>query len=265
MLYEELSELDIISPIRNLLDREAAKIDYKTGKILIERTMGHASPWVFNDVLEHGERKCFKWIQFYWPFYRILPKECLGCWKVVVQPRNLDELFKIMQLQNELSIPAKCGAEVRSHVRSTGWQAFWYGPFGEGLEGAKKMYKTLAPKIRDILPITTEVILKRGCTEMERGRGPSNLWERTERDKLLQELLDHVLEMDENWYPQPGWIKTDIIARWIERAWISGDSTVWKFAQKDSFPPGPVTYHNQEKNILMGTEVPDDPRKIQLQ
>ena len=148
-----------------------------------------------------------------------------------------------------MDLPSKCGIERRPYAPSKGYAAFWYTPLGKGVESGRD----LCTKVnRNVNHMNLRPILKRGCTEMENFKGPSDLWEYTDNDERLEALLNATFTapIDLGLPPASNVIRT--LRLWIEHAWLRKDPTVWDFAEKSSFPPPPVEYQDSKHETGKG-------------
>ena len=161
LLYEKLTEMDVIGPVRKLLDQRLLKIDPVTKKITATFGLDPERPWI-NNVMP-SDRNCSYWMSVCFEYYRLVPKACYDCWKVVAKPETLEQLMKINQLQIDLGLPGKCGMEQRSWTSGI-YNSFWYGKRSEGLKGGRWLYRLLRKRIDKEIDPSMKVILKRGCT-----------------------------------------------------------------------------------------------------
>jgi len=230
MKYEDLVAIDIapvlIKDLRSGIAKGVGeKVVYNFGQYQFD------TPWI-----HHGkpmDRDCSRWIHLYFAKFGLLPKECMDCWKVVARPKNLHQLFELNKLHSMMDIPGKVGVDLRPEGVFKGiYLGFWYCPMGD-LEEARELQKEVRRKVRGALSLDVPVILKRGCTELENTFGPSNRWARSPKDKIMQEILDSVIEIrDVGDANQPGWIKTHVMRFWIEYAHQRGDKTAKDFVRE---------------------------------
>ena len=227
-LYEELARVDVISPVINLLKSGKFAMDWD-GKIKPEERVPFDRYWITNVFCP--DRKCHLWAPIYFNKYRIIPKGCRSCWKVVLNPKTLRELFDVMNIQNNMKIPAKTGLELRPYTGNVGgYGAYWYAPLADGLEGGRKMFKKLSEKFD-----RKDLILKRGCTEMELKYYPSSIWDDFREGWDLKEaLLDATYEcVKERPTKEPGAYITYTMMQWIEWAFEHGDQTYRDYTDQD--------------------------------
>ena len=168
-LYEELRQIDVLSPIIERfqsgefwLDEGDWKIHYKTGML-------RRSPWYMTRWAK--DRNCVVGT-FYFNVYGFIRRECRLCWKVNCKMETLRQLMKMVKLQERMDLPSKCGYEEeagRWPSRKGGlYSGFWYGTIGEGLEGALKLKEVVEPELMEVFGRGVVAKVKRGCTEMER-------------------------------------------------------------------------------------------------
>ena len=228
-LYEELLKIDVIGPIAGALKERSPWID-PHGKIHLYQQIIPGHPWLYVLMPEVSERLCGVWHQVYFDLYKIVPKGCRFCWKVVWTGTTLDQLFRMVKLQEEMGLEAKCGTETRPWSGKLGtYRGFWYSPLSGGLDGGRELYKKIVDKFaKDKVVGGTELILKRGCTEMEQFFSPSDSW-----DVLvgkgnwdgIEDMLNGV------WIPpfaipQRGPLNICTQIGWIQYGWEHRDPTV---------------------------------------
>lgn len=97
--------------------------------------------------------------------YNIIPRYCFSCYKVVVEPRTVLELFKLMMIFDQLELPnnniRKCIVEVRPEISGT-YKGFIYARELDEVEELLEFTQNLVTeKIADNIPIS----IKRGCSE----------------------------------------------------------------------------------------------------
>lgn len=234
-LYEDLCAADVLGPISELLMQGRLKLGYN-GKIVLERGLLPNQPWIYTRVLT--DRRCGKYLQIYFARYRFVPKVCRHCWKVVWTGDRIEQLFKVMELQEEFSCASKCGIEQRAESGKLGkYQGFWYAPIVNGLEGGRSLYRQVVDKLtKEKVLMGPEIILKRGCTEMEQTWPPSEKWdeyaERYDWDRD-EALCDALFEESSNYAPEPLVMKVHVLKTWIEYAAAHRDPSVGKFCKKD--------------------------------
>lgn len=242
MVFEELVKVDVIGPIMQPL-YEGKLVLNQDGSISQKRQIDFNSSWVFTKMVD--DRDSGKWLGVYFKYYHFIPKTCHSCFKVVVKPETVSDLFKVWKLQVKMGLPSKCGLELRSFARSKGYLGFWYAPIGGGLEGARELFKKVKARIKE-QGIKGDILLKRGCTEMELTAGPSDKWVYTTEHERLEYMLDQVFTQRPEQTPQPAHHMIHVQRGWIEFAWRCGDPSVFDFAKEYQFQPPPVRYEDSD-------------------
>lgn len=246
MLYEDLVKIDIIRPILPAFKEGRFSMTHE-GKVLwkSDKHIDPHTPWIFSKI--DADRDCFKWLDVYHEHYRIIPRTCRTCWKVAFQPLTLSELMRVLKLQKDLDMPSKCGIEMRpisGHVG--GYSAFWYMPLGGGLNKGRSLYELIEVKLETALGRKVSLILKRGCTEMERSAGRSDKWnEKAKEFDFIEDQLEHwFVESTERTLAMPSNVKVHTQRMWIEWAYQHGDKTYLEYS--DSFPGSLVDYSDSK-------------------
>ncbi len=97
--------------------------------------------------------------------FNIIPKYCFNCYKVIIEPRNVIELFKIMMIFEKHTFPddntRKCLVEGRPKVAGT-YKAIVYC---RSIEKGKEIIKILQQVLSAEVSNNISVALKRGCSE----------------------------------------------------------------------------------------------------
>lgn len=97
--------------------------------------------------------------------FKAIPEECFDCYKVLITPRTVIELFKVLLMSEKLALPnnnvRKCMAEGRKNC-SGAYKCFVYCKgVDEGKEVRDIVRKVVSEEISADVPVT----LKRGCSE----------------------------------------------------------------------------------------------------
>ena len=207
---------------------------------------GRAIPWVFTHQ-DTRKKFCAHWNNVYCLTFNHIPTYCrFQCWKVVIKPRNLKETFLCHEIMVKMQHPGKIGMDLRNYTYGA-WAGFFYN---ESLEQGREIYKIA----RELIPDEIPVILKRGCTEMER-MVPSPLWDNVSKEEVeFEERLNDIFSFDELNFSQADWLQSEIKERWIEYAIQIGDPTAREMAEKYSDDPNiwekltvnSITYHDSD-------------------
>ena len=251
--YEDLNFADVCLGASDNIRNGGAEIEGDNIVFSYGET-GIDLPWIFHKY--SLERDCVRWHKIYFELYGVLPRNCMGCWKVVVRPKNIDELFELDELQKKMveagGLACKCGVDVRATETYKGiYLGFWYCPLWD-LEGAREHYKEIRRKVRGALALDTPVILKRGCTEMENKFGPSHLWEYSMNMRMKEAMLDAVIKLKQPKKPQPSFVRDHVYAIWINYAHRMGDKEARKYYRVYPESTGSVptsTYHDKVPEI----------------
>lgn len=236
-----------------------------------ESTSHPKPPWVYVRPAMH--KRCIFWHTIAFETYNLFPVGCLNCWKVVVRPRTVEELFKLLDYQQETYTGfCKCGIEVRPFVHGNYGGYFYNDSLEEGLKCYDKVKSDIARFISPEIP----VILKRACTEFELKYGDSSQWEDKIKDgtwaikdavhdfkPLPFETLIYRLNLISNKvqtpeslvpegcdYAQPGIVKVNVIQGWLEHAWSIGDKTAIKHNDGQYFFTPSTTYHDRDNSDM---------------
>lgn len=258
LYYAAVSQSNIIAPAKDLMTKGALYLNRRKENPTIEtKIQGHdvSTPWIFE--LEAVDRYCTLWHKIWWMNYSFCPLGCHKCWKIVVIPETLKQLFALREYQEKLHLPSKCGMDIRKYTNQI-YSGYWYSPLDKDLDHARKLYQRVAKGVKNEVG-DIPVFLKRGCTEMEMGKGPSDKWVYTPQMAMTEKMLLSMYKLEHYAAPasqQPVAVKMDVIQRWIEWAWEHGDPTVHEFINRPLCPP-PVTYHDSDHKVEMFEE-PDD-------
>lgn len=213
------------------------------GKIRLKRTLALDVPWVFIRGREFGD--CYMLKDVWFETFKIVPSFCQKfCWKVVLKPKTVADLFKLHDIMQALNVIGKCGIERRVYVRGH------YGGYiyNNSKEEAMDNYN-LINEILKVNVLEMPVSVKRGCTEFE-SVCPSDKWEVSPDQFEIEKKLLEIFNSDPIPPYQPQWVKNNIKRSWIHHAYKHGDDT-YKLcipAEDAEFYQPSVTYHEQQEN-----------------
>ena len=248
-MYEKLSfDETYRQGVRQLLSSGQFRIA-RSGRLIPMDPRGELqTTWVFTNN-EARRKYCSWWNHYYFGVFGVIPRICrFNCWKTVIYPRNVIETFQLCDTLRALNLPSKCGADRRNYTLNA-WGGFIYG---DSLEEGREYYEQIRAAIDSVIGKDVRIILKRGCTEMERAR-PSNTWDDyTAQEKAQEWQLDDLFQFSEEGFRQARWAVNDVKEGWILRAIEIGDSAAREAAEKYSDDPDiwkklvvhSVTYHN---------------------
>jgi hypothetical protein len=245
--YDDLVAQDIITLARPLLAQAGYKLRFGDGKLIGELSMAWDTPWIH---VRHSDLDCYTWHQVMFDviFARIgkkfVPAKCQNCYKVVVRPQSIVQLFALLGLQQQLNLPSKCGIETRPSVHGL-YGGYFYN---WGIEAGKECWQTVRDAVTEdpVLGEDVAVILKRACTEYEMACGPSDQWEVTPEQEEIEALVNRLLVRDPMTQQQPEHLWAHVQRKWIEWAYANGDPTYAAFTDGKPLYPPYVTYHEAE-------------------
>lgn len=206
-------------------------------------TVGIETPWVHAEG-SHKNRCGFDHFIAFNEFKIISPK-CLNCWKVCVGLPTFASLMRMEEIQSQMpdGLPCKCGIEVRDYTPKE-YGAYFYA---HSLEEGRDMYEDVCTVIKKNMEggkkIAKGAILKRGCTEFEMVKGPSNFWHLSDQERDVYELLDSVVEDRRSHAHQDRTIKNYVKQNWLLWAHSHGDMTYLPWNDNRPLFPGYVSYH----------------------
>lgn len=97
--------------------------------------------------------------------FNIIPRYCFNCYKVLIEPRTVVELFKLMMVFEKLDLPndntRKCMVECREKISGTYKGLIYCRGIEEGNAVHKIVREVVTEEISGKIPVT----LKRGCSE----------------------------------------------------------------------------------------------------
>lgn len=241
-LVDQIVTNDILNYLEHMVKPGGGYyIDPRTGKITrIMDALDPFGPWVHMHYDE--SRQCIPHHVFFNAF-RAIPTRCLECWKVVVAPRNVVELFDLHDLMRELKFECKCGIEGRPFVNRLYGGYFYANSKNDVL----KRYKEVREAVSDVLSPDMPVIAKRYCTEFELQKGPSKAYHQPKDTKHWEKLFWEVVAEEDYNQPVPEAIVIHTKRKWIELAWSAGDKTVLDINGGVPLYTPSQTYHEEEK------------------
>lgn len=246
-LYLSLNKINLIKLLDPLLRQGGgyhARIE--DGKFVPNMgVMAIDAPWVY--VKSDTSLRCDIYHRVLFNVVGMIPSRCRECYKVVVRPRTVVELFDLYEIQREMGVPCKCGVERRMTTKDLYGGYFYCRGLDEGLE----RYKEIRGLVDEQLSPETGVILKRYCTEFEVGpkaHGPSDqLPEMTDEEKWLEQyIIDHFPSVGYG-TKQPDYLTASVMMEWIHHAHRYGDKSYTELTDGSPLFESVVTYHDKEK------------------
>lgn len=241
--FADLYGSDIVSFVSNLFS-EGYSIDPEKGKIAsVRREQRIDHPWIH--IRPDGtDAAC---ISHRCLFFSLLgkgkafvPTHCLQCWKVVVRPMTVEQLFNLLDVMEELQYRSKCGLEERDTVHGNYGGYFYCRSKEEGLARRAEVKPIIEKRVGHV-----PIFLKRFCTEFEMNLcpGASSKYQQPEWAKAVEEQFYAVFETPKESQEQPDFLKNHIKARWIIKAWGLGDNTVKNLNDGRPLYPAYETYN----------------------
>ncbi len=246
-LYMTLDHLDLIGKLKPLLERQGFILRPEDSKFVPKNvSVSWDAPWVY--VQADPMARCDIYHRVFYNILGHIHSFCRGCWKVVVRPQSLEQLFDLYELQREMGVPCKCGLELRKTVGGM-YGGYFYN---RGYENGLKRYRQVRELVDEHLSPDVSVILKRYCTEFElggehiSGQGPSDqVGEVTPEEKEMEEYVEaHFPRVSPN-NPQPKHLMAHVMKKWIHHAFEHGDETYKLFTNGEKLNQEYVTYHQE--------------------
>lgn len=237
--YAGWHKLDIIEKLEPLLTAAGYVIKRDTGRIG-RSVIGFAynTPWLH--IKQAHKKRCGLDSHVIFNYYGFIPRRCQECWKIVVSPRTLRELFALKKIEEQLDLPAKCGIEVRDYTPRL-YGGYFYTC---SLEEGRDVYKIVRKAVNEGISPEVNVILKRGCTEMEMEVGPSPFWVVTKKNRELEEIIEERVEdYSVSFSSPPDYMEAHIKKYWVNWAYSHGDETYLDYTGGQPLYPETVKYH----------------------
>lgn len=246
-LLVELLSTDYIRNLEHLFAK-GYRIDTQSGKLTDvwgPTQIDINNPWIYTNPLPDAD------CEFYGQIVKgcgFIPKRCLDCWKVVVRPGNLTDLFKLYELQLRLvgenpKCWCKCGWEDRPWVFGHYGGYFYCRSKEVGLQRLETVKRAVAEYIGPV-----DVFLKRFCTEYEFKFGDSAKYERRPENDIMEAALAKGADMVSLKGPQPEAVRKHIMVDWILKAYGSGDPTAMFYNNGKPIYPPVRRYSKEVKN-----------------
>jgi hypothetical protein len=184
--------------------------------------------------------------------FGIIPPRCQECWKVVVTPRNFQQLIELEALQLSLpeTVPCKCGIELRDYTSKHYGGYFYTNSFDEGRDRYEQVVQWVSEALTNGPEIAETVILKRGCTEFEMIKGPAPYWHMTKEEAEQYELLEAYVDNHRNLSKQPDMVKNHVRQKWALWAHANGDLSYVPYNGGVPLFPGYVRFHEGDRDAI---------------
>jgi len=260
--YDDLRKSDITYWMLPLIEQRVYGLRRSDGFFkMCAVTEPHAHPWhhinyaIGNDCYYlHGQ--LFGVISPRTPVGQFIPRKCQSCWKIVIRPKNLKQLFLLENILTQLGWPSKCGIEQRSYTPLSKHRYGGYiynSSIDEGLDrlDVLRARLLLIPGAEEI-----ECFLKRACTEMEMAFPDSRTWEVTEEQNRIEDILDNMLIKDVSYSLTGKHLINKLHITWIEWAAEIGDETYLEYTGGKRLYPEAIKYERKVEGTEAGS--PDD-------
>lgn len=236
-LIEQLTAFNVLQKFDHLLD-QGWFIDPDSRKMTCRQGLDHKREWMF--VNPDHEMSC----NLYQEIFKIcnfIPERCRGCWKVVVKMHTVRQLFDLWQWQIKWTKGfehkgryCKCGPEKRLWVRENYGAYFYTSSQAEGQTRKREVVEELTKLFG--LGSTGKyddgkigISLKRGCTEMELGLGPSTEYVKTKFDLYREARILDFIDRPKINPILPREVEEFVLLKWFKYAWKINDMTVKEF------------------------------------
>lgn len=211
--YEQLCKDDWVQYFKEQFDNLEIRFDSE-GKFKAFKRLTPELPWLHTKASQeqmiHG--KCAIYQYYFAQKIGFIHSICHDCYKVVVAPRTVKELFQLYDYQQEINIPGKCGIEKRPFVPRL-YGGYFYN---RGLEAGKRCYRRVSEDIGKRISPDINIILKRGCSEFEMKYGSSDKWKILPKQKEWEDKFDTLFVEDS----KTPLVEPDYLVAHIKREWL---------------------------------------------
>jgi len=241
--YAKCVKKDLLSIIHPTMRKMGFHFTYEGCYKRLGTAVALDTPW--HHVKHLQTKRCGIDHQIKFVHFGFVPPRCLECWKVVVKPFTLKQLFSLLEVQKSLNRASKCGIELR-HYTARHYGGYFYN---NSIDEGRECYAAVKEAVDEHVGKDVPVILKRGCTEYEMILGPSVGWHMTKRHHHLEERLESIID---TYAPNAKGQTDEAIAQvhthWMEWAWRNMDPTVDEYLGGVSLYPDTMTYHEGDIN-----------------
>lgn len=255
-VYTAICDYDLISKFQQPLESGKYMIAPEDGSIWntqeYKENYGIAFDRVWHYINNPPNALC-DWYHDIVALFGFIPTRCLGCWKVVVRPQNLQQLFLLQALMIEMSEKdpecyCKCGIEVRAFVFGN-YGGYFYQTSKEAMQ---ERYLQVRELVNEKISPLVDVIPKRYCSEFERQFGPSDQYKQPANAAHWEEAIKEGCHMVPFPYDQPDKVVRKVMREWIKHAWSIGDPTVNIYTDNVPLSPPVVRYLPEHKEETRG-------------
>jgi hypothetical protein len=186
---------------------------------------------------------------------KFVPRHCMNCWKVVVKPQTLEQLFKLEKWMWTLNKPSKCGVEDRDYVPQL-YGAYFYNRGREAGDDCFEAVRGILAKDELLRPLVDEghIILKRFCSEFEIRVGNSSEYVRPDYADKWEDICEYHFGKQENLgIPATEDTIKYCHLRWIQFAYDRRDMTALKYNNGHHLYTQPFAYRRGWEDDKKGT------------
>lgn len=252
MNYNDLLKQNWISVFSENIKKGIVK-PLDDGRFLSKRSLMIDVPWLYVNFKESyntskdGEELCDTYHEYFTKKLGFIHSHCHECYKVVVQPRTIKELYQLYKVMQDLKFPSKCGIEIRSYVPRL-YGGYFYN---RGLNQGKDRYSIIKTVVHSRISPEIEVILKRGCSEFEMQFGRSDKWRILDGQEKIEEKFNNLyIQENAGAIEYPSHFKANTKIMWLYFAANAKppDMTYLEFTDGEPLTPQVkyVTYHETE-------------------
>jgi len=228
------ASIDIVEALQPLTSTGHWYWRSDTGKLdQAVRAIETRTPWIYWHM--DMASPCFFYNNVIFQLFNLIPTYCANCYKVVVVPQTVDELYQLCDMQAQLlGYPCKCGVEIRDDVPRNYGGYFYHQGLERGLKGYKIVRELVSKYVGGHVPCA----LKRSCTEIERAFGPSDKWEIPDGQAAFEARVETMFEEQMKIVGQTEQIRRHVKNKWVRFAHSRGDMTYLKYTDgKPLFEP----------------------------
>jgi hypothetical protein len=214
--YEELRKRDWVKYFEEHFKAGGVRFN-KDGKFRVFERLIYDSPWVHSPIsIEKDlESSCSLYHEFFANKIGFIHSACHNCYKVVVMPNTVKQLFELCDYQKDINLPGKCGIEKRTYVPRL-YGGYFYN---QGLEMGRECHNLVKKGIHSLISKDIDVILKRGCTEFEMQYGPSDKWEIVPEQDEYEKKFEEVFVSDAAVPTEmPDYVIANVKCKWLHFA-----------------------------------------------
>lgn len=215
---------EITEKLQPLLDKGVCCLDPE-GRLRFVDQASRPGPFLFKLVPHHT--RCLLWFHVMAQTFGFVPSPCHSCWKTVVYPRDIEELFRLHDLQQGLDHLSKCGMEMRPYVPADYSGYFYHSSREEALADHPRLEAAVLQELgRD-----AKVFLKRACTEFTLKFGDPKGWQLTPEQLALEKRISGLFSDEVYDAARSPQITREVQRDWVLWAYRRGDPAYKKYLE----------------------------------